>query len=173
MVRRLASATYILRILLTLGATIYTPTVALNTVIGIPYWASLGGITLISISFNMMVIRRIGNVSIYSVSRSSLLQGGLRAAITADFIQVITIIVVSIGIIIQASYAAGGVEKVYNLNRDSGRLEFFKSDGDVTVRVDTVSAWVGQLFMSLSIFGCQQNLVQRYLSMKSIKAVTK
>lgn len=102
-----------------------------------------------------------------------MLQGGLKAAITADVIQGLTMLIVSIAIIIQAAYEAGGIDNVYKLNRDSGRLKFFQSDGDVTVRVDTISAWLGQLFMSLSIFGCQQSFVQRYLSMDSIKSVTK
>lgn len=38
---------------------------------------------------------------------------------------------------------------------------------DPTVRVDTLSALIGQLFMSVSIYGCQQTFVQRYCSMKS------
>lgn len=53
----------------------------------------------------------------------------------------------------------------------SGRLDLFKFTGDPTTRVDTGSAYLGQLFISLSILGCQQNLVQRYLSMKSEKEV--
>lgn len=38
---------------------------------------------------------------------------------------------------------------------------------DPTVRVDTLSAIFGQLFMSISIYGCQQTFVQRYCSMSS------
>lgn len=38
---------------------------------------------------------------------------------------------------------------------------------DPTVRVDTMSAIFGQLFMSISIYGCQQTFVQRYCSMSS------
>lgn len=53
----------------------------------------------------------------------------------------------------------------------SDRLQLFKFTGDLTTRVDTGSAYLGQLFISLSILGCQQNLVQRYLSMKSEKEV--
>jgi len=41
----------------------------------------------------------------------------------------------------------------------------------MTVRVDTTSAWLGQLFMSLSQIGCQQNFMQRYVSLKSMKQV--
>ncbi|TMW49629.1 hypothetical protein DOY81_005275, partial [Sarcophaga bullata] len=55
-----------------------------------------------------------------------------------------------------------------------GRLNFFNFTGDLTVRVDTTSAWLGQLFVSLSAasqFGCQQNFMQRYVSLKSLKEV--
>ena len=38
---------------------------------------------------------------------------------------------------------------------------------DPTVRVDTLSALIGQLFMAVSIYGCQQTFVQRYCSMSS------
>jgi solute carrier family 5 (sodium-coupled monocarboxylate transporter), member 8/12 len=56
LVRCLASGTYIVRQILNLGVTIYAPTVALNTIIGIPYYASLIGMTTISIIFNILVI---------------------------------------------------------------------------------------------------------------------
>lgn len=112
---------------------------------------SLVGITIISILFNLC--------------------GGLKATIQADVIQVVITIVVSLVIMIQSTILAGGVDKVYKVNRDSGRLNFFNFTGDMTVRVDTTSAWLGQLFMSMSLFGCQQNFVQRYLSMKNIKQV--
>lgn len=97
--------------------------------------------------------------------------GGLKATVHADVIQVVITIIVSVVIIIQSTILGGGVKKVYDLNVDSGRLDFFNFTGDFTVRVDTTSAWLGQLFMSLSLFGCQQNFVQRYLSMKNIQQV--
>lgn len=151
LVRCLASGTYVVRSLLNLGVTVYTPTVALNTVIGIPYWASLLGISAISIVFNLL--------------------GGLKAAVTADVIQGITMILISIGIIIQSMVSVGGFDKIFTIPAENDRLNFFNFTGDFTIRVDTTSAWLGQLFMSLSIFGCQQNFVQRYLSMNSFKEV--
>uniref|UniRef100_A0A2M4A1K2 Putative sodium/solute symporter n=2 Tax=Anopheles triannulatus TaxID=58253 RepID=A0A2M4A1K2_9DIPT len=151
LVRCLASGTYIVRSLLNLGVTVYTPTVALNTVIGIPYWASLIGISAISIVFNLL--------------------GGLKAAITADVIQGVTMILISLGIIIQSMVSVGGFEKIFTIPANNDRLDFMNFTGDFTVRVDTTSAWLGQLFMSLSIFGCQQNFVQRYLSMGTFKEV--
>lgn len=43
----------------------------------------------------------------------------------------------------------------------------------MTVRADTLSAWLGQFFISMSQFGCQQNFIQRYLSMPSLKKINK
>jgi solute carrier family 5 (sodium-coupled monocarboxylate transporter), member 8/12 len=55
LVRCMASGTYIVRQILNMGVTIYTPTVALNTVIGIPYYASLLAMMCIAILFNILV----------------------------------------------------------------------------------------------------------------------
>lgn len=102
-----------------------------------------------------------------------LTKGNLKAAITADVIQGITMIIVSFGVIAQGFFTAGGVEKAVTINREQGRLDFFTFSGDVTTRIDTFSAWIGQLFISLSVLGCQQNNVQRYMSLKSQKDVTR
>ncbi|XP_063925418.1 sodium-coupled monocarboxylate transporter 1 isoform X2 [Zophobas morio] len=153
LVRCLASGTYIVRQLLNQGVTVFTPCVALNTVIGIPYWASICGITLVSIIFTIL--------------------GGLKAAILADVMQGLTMIAVSLAIIVQGCIEVGGFGAVFERNKNDGRLDFLNFNMDPTIRVTTTSALVGQLFMSLSIFGCQQNFVQRYCSMDSQKKVTK
>lgn len=54
-----------------------------------------------------------------------------------------------------------------------GRLEFFKFTGDITTRADTLSAWLGQMLIYASVLGCEQNMVQRYLSMSSVSEVRK
>lgn len=56
--------------------------------------------------------------------------------------------------------------------RPSGRYHFLHV-GDLTTRVDTVSATIGQAIIQISIVGCQQNLVQRYMSLKDIHQVRK
>lgn len=97
----------------------------------------------------------------------------MKAAITADVIQGVTMILVSIVIFVQGAIESGGLTKVYEVNRDNDRFKFLTSSGDLSTRVDTVSAWLGQLFMSLSLMGCQQNFVQRYVSMKNFAEVKK
>ncbi|XP_069679260.1 sodium-coupled monocarboxylate transporter 2 [Periplaneta americana] len=153
LVRCIASFTYVIRSLLNLGVTVFTPCVALKTVIGLPYWASILSITVISIIFTIM--------------------GGLKAAITADVVQGLTMITCSLAIIIQGCIQNGGFGEIINVSSERQRLQFFNFDLDPTIRVTTLSALFGQLFMSLSIFGCQQNFVQRYCSMDSQRAVTK
>lgn len=49
-----------------------------------------------------------------------MLQGGLKAAITADVIQGITIILVSVVVIGQGVFETGGIAEVYKINRDNG-----------------------------------------------------
>lgn len=55
MVRRLASATYYIRSILNLGVTVFTPCVALKTVMGLPYWFSIVLISSIAILFTVLV----------------------------------------------------------------------------------------------------------------------
>ncbi|XP_076240459.1 sodium-coupled monocarboxylate transporter 1 [Calliopsis andreniformis] len=152
LVRCLASFSYVIRSLLNLAVTIFTPCVALKAVIGLPYWASIVGITSISVVFTVM--------------------GGLKAAILSDVIQGVTMIGISLVIIIRGSIDIGP-DKILNVTNERGRLDFFNTDLDPTLRVTTLSATLGQLFMSLSIFGCQQNFVQRYCSMTSQRKVVK
>ncbi|XP_032523465.2 sodium-coupled monocarboxylate transporter 2 [Danaus plexippus] len=150
-VRRLAAATFLLRQTLNLAITVYTPSVALHAVLALPHWASAAALTIVAIVFNLL--------------------GGLAAAIRADVIQTLTMVLVSGAFIIQATVQAGGPAQVISDNVEGRRLEFLKFTWDPTVRVDTLSALVGQMFMSVSIYGCQQTFVQRYCSMSSEKRV--
>ncbi|XP_038104877.1 sodium-coupled monocarboxylate transporter 1 isoform X3 [Culex quinquefasciatus] len=151
LVRCLASGTYILRTLLSLGVTIYTPTVALNTIIGVPYWASLLCITCISIFFNAL--------------------GGMKAAVAADVIQSLSMTAMLVAIVIYCSVENGGLVRLVEIGEEHGRMNFFNFAADLHLRVTTTSAWLGELFMSLSLLGCQQNFVQRYLSMPNFSKI--
>ncbi|XP_039760645.1 sodium-coupled monocarboxylate transporter 1 [Pararge aegeria] len=146
-VRRVAAATFLLRQTLNLAVTVYTPTVALHAVLRLPHWAAAAALTAVAVVFNLL--------------------GGLAAAIRADVIQTLTMVLVSAAFIIQATLKVGGPQKVLADNIEGGRLTFFNFTGDPAARVDTASALVGQLFMSLSVYGCQQTFVQRYCSMRS------
>lgn len=53
-------------------------------------------------------------------------QGGLKAAITADVVQGLSMIACSLAIIIFGSIDVGGFGEVLNLSAERGRLQFFK-----------------------------------------------
>jgi solute carrier family 5 (sodium-coupled monocarboxylate transporter), member 8/12 len=148
----MASGTFILRTTANLAITIFTPSLALHTIIGVPLWISLMIITLITILFNLL--------------------DGLKATVMADAIQTGITFSISVFIIIQSTILAGGIGEVYDRNKNNGRLNFFNFTNDVTRRIDTTSAVIGELFMALSLLGCQQNYVQKYLSMESVKQIT-
>ncbi|XP_065225169.1 sodium-coupled monocarboxylate transporter 2-like [Planococcus citri] len=154
LVRCLASGTYVMRNLLNLGVTVFTPCVALKTVIGVPYWMSIVAMAMIGIVLTAM--------------------GGLRTAIMADVIQGLIMIACSIAVIIQGTFTAkDGPLSVITKPYERGRLNFFNFDFDPTIRVTTISALLGQFFISLSLYGCQQSFVQRYLSMKTQEKVVR
>lgn len=124
--RCLASATYIVRQICNLGITVYTPSVALSAVIGIPYWASIVGMSIICIFFTIMVSQepffaKLDEFNTHFSPHSLLSQGGLKAAINADVIQTITILVVTVAVCIQGTLSSGGPKNVYQLNRDNGK----------------------------------------------------
>lgn len=75
---------------------------ALNTVVGLHYMASIFCMTLVVILFTLF--------------------GGLKAAITADVIQGSVMIVVSMAVIIQGAYDVGGVNNVIQINNDNGKF---------------------------------------------------
>ncbi|KAI5715422.1 hypothetical protein M8J77_015675 [Diaphorina citri] len=176
LVRRLASGTYLFRSLLNLGVTVFTPCVALKTVIGFPYSVSIISITFIATMFTIMVIigfpYSVSIISITFIATMFTIMGGLRSAITADVVQCIVMLGCSCIMILQGMYEAEGPLKIFKINRRRGRLDFFNWDLDPTVRVTTTSALIGQLFMSVSLYGCQQNFVQRYCSMGSFKRIS-
>ncbi|KAJ9576542.1 hypothetical protein L9F63_025562, partial [Diploptera punctata] len=144
----------VIRSLLNLGVTVLTPCVAAADW----DWSALLGIHPRPSPSSSVVFK---------------VMGGLKAAITADVVQGLTMIASCLAIIIKGCIDVGGVDEVITISKERGRLDFFNFDLDPTIRVATVSAFFGQLFMSLSIFGCQQNFVQRYCSMSSQREVTK
>lgn len=77
--------------------------------------------------------------------------------------------IIALGVIIQGIVDSDKISGIYEACRDDDRLQFFVATGNVTVRVDTVSAWLGQLFISLSQYGCQQNFMQRFRSFRTVR----
>ena len=148
--RTIASASFILRVLLWLAAATYAPALALEQVTGLPLWFTIvctGLVTTIYTTF-----------------------GGMRAVIWTDIMQ---LFVLFGGMLIVAGYALaripGGLAGAIELGQAGGRFDLSLSL-DPTVRVTLWGLVIGSAFMHLVQMATDQVSVQRYLTAKSLRA---
>ena len=147
--RTLASASFIIRVLIWLAAATYAPALALEQVTGMPLWFTIlctGVLTTLYTTF-----------------------GGMRAVIWTDVMQLVVLFGGQLAIaIIATSRVPGGLAKVIELGHEGGRLNLSFSP-DPTVRVTLWGLIIGGAFLSLVQMATDQVSVQRYLSASSLK----
>jgi sodium-coupled monocarboxylate transporter 8/12 len=147
--RTLASASFIVRVLLWLAAATYAPALALEQATGMPLWFTIlctGILTTLYTAF-----------------------GGMRAVIWTDVMQLVVLFGGQVAIVIVAlSHVPGGLAQVVELGQQGGRLDLSLSP-DPTVRLTLWGLVIGAAFMHLVQMATDQVSVQRYLSAKSLK----
>ncbi|XP_065339474.1 sodium-coupled monocarboxylate transporter 2-like [Cloeon dipterum] len=154
LIRRLTSLLYVVRSCLMLGVTTLTPCVAIQAVLPVPLWASIVAVSILGILFTTF--------------------GGMRGVILNDALQGGALILCTVVILYKATVQVpGGFLGTFKIAAEQGRLELFNFDLDPTIRLTTISAIVGQIFISTSVYGCQQAFAQRYRSLPNRKAVVR
>jgi SSS family transporter len=147
--RTLASASFVVRVLLWLAAATYAPALALEQATGMPLWFTIlctGVLTTIYTTF-----------------------GGMRAVIWTDVMQLVVLFGGQVAIILVAvTKVPGGWGQVIELGQQGGRLDLSLSP-DPTVRLTLWGLLIGAAFMHLVQMATDQVSVQRYLSAKSLK----
>jgi len=147
--RTLASASFIIRVLLWLAAATYAPALALEQATGMPLWFTIlctGLLTTIYTTF-----------------------GGMRAVIWTDVMQLVVLFTGQLAIVLIAvTRVPGGWGQVLAYGQQSGRLELSLSP-DPTVRLTLWGLIIGGAFMHLVQMATDQVSVQRYLSASSLK----
>nr|XP_022343638.1 sodium-coupled monocarboxylate transporter 1-like isoform X1 [Crassostrea virginica] len=108
-----------------MGIVLFGPGIALESVTNFPMWAS----TLV--------------VAVAAVIYTSI--GGIKAVIWTDVFQSVVMFMGIFAILIKGTMVAGGVSKVYEYNKNTGRLDMFNFDPDPTIR---------HTFWSLVVGGC-------------------
>jgi len=147
--RTLASASFVVRVLLWLAAATYAPALALEQATGMPLWFSI---------FNNTT-----TTEIYTTF------GGMRAVIWTDVMQLLVLFGGQLVIVFVAvSKVPGGWSQVVDLGQQGGRLDLSFSP-DPTVRLTLWGLLIGAAFMHLVQMATDQVSVQRYLSAKSLK----
>ncbi|MDQ3624734.1 MAG: sodium/solute symporter, partial [Verrucomicrobiota bacterium] len=148
-VRTLASASFIVRVLMWLGLATYAPALALEQVTGMPLWFTILCTGLVTTFYTTV--------------------GGMKAVIWTDVMQLVVLFGGQLAITLLAlSRVPGGLARVVELGQQSGRLELSLSP-DPTVRITLWSLLIGAVFMHLVQMATDQVSVQRYLTAKNLK----
>ncbi|KAG1701238.1 Sodium-coupled monocarboxylate transporter 1 [Nymphon striatum] len=94
--------------------------------------------------------------------------GGIRAVVWTDMFQIILIFACLLSIVIQGIMLTG-FENVWNTNMKGQRLHWPDYSPDPLVRHTVWSMSFGGYFMWLYIYGINQSMVQRYVSLPSLR----
>lgn len=152
-VRIVGCAFFLLEYTLYLFVVLYAPSLALEAVAGIPLSAS---------------ILTTGIVCTFYTSL-----GGLKAVIWTDVFQSLIMIAGLIVVVIVGSLEVGGFDRVWQINKDFGRLDFFNFNPDPKVRNTFWTLTLGGAFTAMPVWTVSQTAVQRFLAIRSYRDARK
>ncbi|KAK3580515.1 hypothetical protein CHS0354_009467 [Potamilus streckersoni] len=138
----------IIQQILYMGIASFAPSTALEAVTGFPTWATIITVGLVSTFYTFL--------------------GGMKAVVWTDFFQSLVMIAGLLAIAIQGAIRAGGLEKVWQINYDWGRIQFFDFNPDPTQRHSFWSLIVGASVGWMSTYGVNQASVQRYSALSTL-----
>lgn len=148
-VRTIASASFILRVLLWLALATYAPALALEQVTGLPLWFTILCTGVLTTFYTTL--------------------GGMKAVIWTDAMQFCVLFFGQLAIGLTAlTRVPGGLGRVVELAGEGGKLELSLSL-DPRVRVTLWGLLIGSVFMHLVQMATDQVSVQRYLTAKSLR----
>ena len=150
-VRRLAAIFYSLHLLLRMGILLYAPSLVLAPILGI------------DIHLAILVTAVVATIYTW--------YGGFKAVIWTDVLQFAVLfggVIIALYIL---SQGVGGFSEMWNLASASGKTRFFDaSNWNPANARNLLSAGLAYAVIEISIRGCDQQFVQRYLSCDSIKS---
>ncbi|XP_071873911.1 sodium-coupled monocarboxylate transporter 1 [Bombus fervidus] len=149
--RLLAGGLYMLQMIFYTSVAVYAPALALSHVTGLNTYIA---VTLVYV------------VCIFYAS-----QGGMKAVIMTDTFQA-AVLLGSLFLIVGYGLSwEGGPSLVWQVNEQSGRMEFFNMNPSPTVRHSFWSVVIGGTIYWTSMFCSNQASVQKYLSVENIGQV--
>ncbi|XP_048584947.1 sodium-coupled monocarboxylate transporter 1-like [Nematostella vectensis] len=149
-VRMVGCVFFILEYTLYLFVVLYAPSLALEAVAGIPLSAS---------------ILTTGIVCTFYTSL-----GGLKAVIWTDVFQSAVMVAGLILVVVVGSMNVGGIGKVWEINEEFDRLDFFDFNPDPKVRNTFWTLTIGGAFTAMPVWTVSQTAVQRFLSVPNTQA---
>nr|XP_023015898.1 sodium-coupled monocarboxylate transporter 1-like isoform X1 [Leptinotarsa decemlineata] len=148
-VRLFGSLLFTIKMLSWLPLVIYVPALAFNQVTGV----------------NVHLITPI--VCIFCIFYTSM--GGLKGVVWTDVIQLVVMFAALLLVIIKGTINVGGIWNVIERNWESGRIEGPNFDLDPLSRHTIWALIIGGTAYTVQTTGVNQNMIQRYLSLPSMK----
>ncbi|KAK3088350.1 hypothetical protein FSP39_017961 [Pinctada imbricata] len=147
--RCLASFIFVLEMLLYMAVVLYAPALALNQVTGLSLWGSILSVGVVVTFYTSM--------------------GGLRAVLWTDTFQTFVLVGGLVGIIVLGCNKFGGFAEIWRIADEGGRINFFDFDLSPFKRCTFWGLIVGSFIGQLTIYGANQTMLQRYMSISNVK----
>jgi len=147
-VRKFASGMFIFWRLLWIATVIYVPSLVISTVTGLPFLPAVMVIGILTTIYTAL--------------------GGMKAVIWTDFTQFFVMFggaLLAIGFIAHA--IPGGIAGITGEAVRGGRIAMLDLSLQPTIRITLWGALAGGFFANLSVFGVDQLVIQRYLTIRS------
>ncbi|CAG2242102.1 SLC5A6 [Mytilus edulis] len=149
LVRIIGCLVFQLQMILYMAVVLYAPALALNQVMGIDMLVSILVIGLVCTFYTAI--------------------GGLKAVMWTDAFQMIIVFAGLMTLIIKATIEVGGIAKVFEKASAGGKLEIDNFDPSPMVRHTVWTLILGGFMTALTVYGGNQAMVQRYVSMKNLR----
>ncbi|XP_064470607.1 sodium-coupled monocarboxylate transporter 1-like [Ornithodoros turicata] len=148
-VRILGSLSFITNTLLYMGVVLYGPSVALESVTGLPGSMSILLLGLICTFYTVL--------------------GGMKAVVWTDALQMTIMVMGLASVVILGIAKAGSLSDVWTKAEDGGRIQFLNTQIDLQSSVVLWNVLLGTTFVWLASYGTSQTQVQRFCSVSSLK----
>ncbi|KAL3207623.1 hypothetical protein MRX96_010098 [Rhipicephalus microplus] len=148
-IRAMGCVTFSLQMLIYMAIVLYAPALALSQVTGISVWTSVLSIGIVCTFYTSI--------------------GGMKAVVWTDVFQICLMFGSMLMIAIRGAYDIGGMKVVYNRAYDGSRIEFFNFSFDPTERHTVWGLIIGCFFTWMSVYAVSQAMVQRYLTVSTVK----
>ncbi|KAG1662981.1 Sodium-coupled monocarboxylate transporter 1 [Nymphon striatum] len=135
--------------ILYMAIVLYAPSLAFSQVTGIPVWGAVLSTGIVCTFYTTI--------------------GGMKAVVWTDAFQVIMMFLAIFTVIIKGCIDVGGIEVLWNINKEGQRLNFINFDPDPTTRHSIWAISIGGYVTWVVIYGVNQAMVQRYLSVSTLR----
>ncbi len=133
-----------------LATAIFTPSLAIAQVTKIPLVACIVAVGMLTTTYTVL--------------------GGMMAVIWTDVLQFVVLIGGACAIaVVLVLHSDGGFAGIWHLAAEGGHTKMFTFSWDPTLEVTVGSITIGLLFVMVTSYGCDQVVVQRYFTTRSIK----